>query len=358
MATNHSPRALPKLDLTTVEVTLEQAKVYRNGLQQARVRLDLESKHGGKPSDLTPREIESIQLFDYHNTESGTIPFSDDGSAQYRGWSAQRVYRGYVSQTDALGKPQTRPRYLLYLYAKVRECVSRIGALGKPRGRQSYFLYLSAHADAVETIDVSFRIHGDDLSIWRTNGKVTIAGIEQTVASMDKKIGITMTPVPPVRYPASSFTLDRRALDNSGHAGGGRAAAVFDDIVSVTIRLADQTTLGVRRMTCDPAGLIHWINKLPGTRNPCFTGYAQPGETTIHWNEAMNGHLGSTPPPTELESPETDSGVIVLCGRLDIPTWVGAPEEPVKVTMTDAHGSVQTCHIGFVRGERDELIVT
>jgi hypothetical protein len=331
MATKRSPHAHPKLDLSKVAVTLEQTKVFRNGLQQARIRLDLESTHGGKPSDLTPREIASIELFDYHNTESGAIPFSDDGSAHYRGWSAQHDYRGYVSQTDALGKP---------------------------RARQSYFLYLSANAEAIETLDVSLRIHGDDLSIWRTNGRVTIDGIEQTVASMDLKIGITMTPVPPARYPASSFTLDRRALDKSGHADGERAAAIFDDIVSVTIRLADQTTLGIRSMRCDPAGLIHWINKLPGTRNPCFTGYAQPGETTIHWNEAMNGHLGSIPPPAELESPETDSGVIVLCGRLDIPTWVGAPEEPVKVTMTDAHGSVQTCHIGFVNGERDELIVT
>jgi hypothetical protein len=331
MTRKDSPRALPKLELTNVEVFLEQTKVYRNGLQQARLRLNLESKHDGIPSDLTVAEIESIRLFEYHNTESVPIPLSDDGSDTYEGWSAQRDHRGYVSQPDAVGKP---------------------------RARQSYFLYLSANADAVQTMDFSFLIKGDDLSIWRTNGKVTIDGIDQVMASMDKKVGITMTPIPPDKYPASSFTLDRRPLDRSGYADGGNAAAIFDDIVTVSIQLVDQTTLGIRGMMCDPAGLIHWKDKVTGIRQPCFTGYVQPGQTQINWNEAMNGHFGDTPPPIQLESPETDLGVIVLCGRVDIPSWVGAPEAPVKVTMTDAHGSVQTCHIGFVKGERDELIVT
>jgi hypothetical protein len=330
MAKKRAPDVRLRLDLTDVAVTLEQTKVYRNGRQQARLRLDLESRHGGRPSDLTPREIASIQLFDYHNAQTETIPFSDDGSVTYKGWTAQRDYRGYVSHPDASGRP---------------------------RARQSYFLYLSATAEAVETLDISFLIRGDDLSVWRTNGKVTTDGVDQMVAAMDKSNGITMTPVIPVKYPATAFLLDRRPLDRSAHAEGEKAAAIFDDIVTVSILLADQTTLGVRSMTCDPAGVIHWINKLPGTRNPCLTGYAQPGETTIHWNKAMDGHFGSIPLP-ELSRPETDSGVIVLCGRVDIPTWVGAPEAPVAVTMTDAHGSVQTCHIGFVRAERDELVVT
>jgi hypothetical protein len=321
----------PPLDLTEVEVILEQTKVYRNGLQQARIRLDLVSKHGGQPSDLSLNEIASIRLFDYHNQNSGAIPFSDDGSTTYKGWSAQRDYRGYVSQTTRAGEP---------------------------RALQSYFLYLSAHAEATETLDVAFAIHGDDLSVWRTNGKCTIKGVEQSMTSMDKNVGITMTPVPPERYPASSFMLDRRALDPAGHPDRENSEGIFDDIVTVSILLVDQTTLGIRGMICDPAGLIHWKDKVSNIRQPCFTGYVEPGETTIHWNDAMNGHFGSTAPPKRLASPEDESGVIVLCGRVDIPSWAGAPEAPVKVTMTDAHGSVQSCHIGFVKGERDELIVT
>lgn len=331
MARKDFPKFPPALGFEYVEVTLEQTRVYRNGLQQARVRLDVETTRDGKPSDLTPREIARIQLFDYHVTESGTIPFSDDGSATYKGWSAQHDYRGYLSQASSAGKP---------------------------RARQAYFLYLSANAEAVETVDVSFRIHGDDGSVWRTNGKCIIDGIEQTVVHMDKNLGITMTPLPPERYPASSFVLDRRPIDQPGHSDEGLASAIFDDIVTVSIQLAGPTTLGIRNMTCEPEGTIHWVDKLPGTTNPCFTGYTSPGETTIHWNNAMNGHLGSIPPLRRLPSPETDVGVIVLCGRVDIPTWVGAPDAPVKVTMTDAHGSVQTCHIGFVKGKRDELIVT
>ncbi|MDQ0011171.1 hypothetical protein J2T07_003381 [Luteibacter jiangsuensis] len=330
MARKAFPHA-PSLDLTDVEVILEQTKVYRNGLQQARIRLDLISKHGGQPSDLSVREIESIRLFDYHNQASGTIPLSDDGSITYKGWSAQRDYRGYVSQT-------TRS--------------------GEPRAIQSYFLYLSANADATETLDVAFEIHGDDLSIWRTNGRCFINGIEQPKPAMDKKVGITVTPVPPERYPASSFMLDRRSLDPARFLDTENADGIFDDIVTVSILLVDQTTLGIRSMTCEPAGLIHWKDKVSNIRQPCFTGYVEPGEVTIHWNGALDGHWGSTAPPEQLVSPEEELGVIVLCGRVDIPSWAGAPEAPVKVTMMDAHGSVQSCHIGFVKGERDELIVT
>ncbi|MGF6709844.1 hypothetical protein QFZ41_000808 [Luteibacter sp. W1I16] len=331
MAWNASPATHPALDLTEVEVILEQTKVFRNGLQQARIRLDLASKHGGVPSDLTPREIASIRLFNYHDQNAGAIPFSDDGTTTYKGWFAQHVYRGYVSQTTRAGEP---------------------------RAIQSYFLYLSANAEATETLDVAFAIHGDDLSIWRTNGWCAINGIEQPKPAMDKNVGITVTPVPPEKYPSTAIMLDRRPLDPARHPDDENADGIFDDIVTVSIQLVDQTTLGVRSMTCDPAGAIHWKDKVSNIRQPCFTGYVEPGETEIHWNDAMNGHFGSTPPPERLAGPEEETGVIVLCGRVDIPAWSGAPEAAVKVTMTDAHGSVQTCHIGFVRGERDELIVT
>lgn len=324
------PNAGQELGLKNVAVTLEQTKVYRNGRQQARVRLDLESTRGGKPSDLTPCEIASIQLFDYHNVETETIPFCEDDSATYRGWTAQHLYRGYVPHPDAGRAP--------------------------PR-RQTFFLYLTANAGAVETLDVSFCLQGDDLSIWRTNGKITIEGVDQINQAMDLKVGITMTPVAPVSYPANAFLLSRRPLPRPGHAGNEKAAGIFNDIVTISILLADQTKLGIRSMHCEPAGMIHWLNKLPGTRNPCFTGYAQPGDTTIHWNESMDGHVGSVPLP-QLPGPETDLGVLVLCGRVDIPTWASAPEAPVQVTMTDAHGSTQICHIGFAAGTRDELIVT
>jgi hypothetical protein len=65
------------LDIKNPKVTLQQTTVYRNGRQQARIRIDLESTRGGVPSDLTPTEIDGIRLFDCHNRASGIIPFSN-----------------------------------------------------------------------------------------------------------------------------------------------------------------------------------------------------------------------------------------------------------------------------------------
>lgn len=313
-----------ELDLTKVVVTLVQTRVYRNGLQQAEVRIDLESSHGGKPSDLTPREIASIRLFDYHDQKSGDIPFSDDGSRTYRGWFAQHDYRGFVSQPIPPGTP--------------------------PRALQSYIFYLSANAEATETLDVALAITGDDLSIWRTNGKCTIEGIEQPKPPLDNRLR-TITADPPESYPADAYNLDQRPLQQNTIAG------VFNRIYAVSIRLADQTTLGIRSLTLNPSGIIHWKDKINWIRQPCYIGYVQTGETEIHWHDAMAGHHGSLPPPTHIPKPEL-TGVVVMCGRVDIPSWPGAPEESVEMTILDAHGSTQIRHLIFVDGELDELKVT
>jgi hypothetical protein len=352
--TDHAPKA-PRLRLQNVAVAFEQTKVYANKRQQARFRLELECTHDGNADYLTPSEVDGISVFAYAVTGS-TIPFSDDGSATYEGWSAQREPLGYLSQT---GTP------------------ARAGP------RQTYYRYLTAGPEAVETLRVSFRVTGDDGSIFRTNGFVTINGVEQYDNTFDKKEGITVARVDPVHYPASAFELIRRPYSSSrflrmtpagvfgrmaefvrrllsrrSHAEKERAD-IFDDIVTLSIVLPDQTRLGIRTFQCDPAGSIHWKDKVSWVRQPCFTGYAAPGSTEIHWNESgMADHWGGQPRPKTLEQAEIDVGVIVLCGRIDIPSWSGAPEAPVKVTLIDAHGSDQTCRIAFERGERDKLIVT
>lgn len=313
------------LDIKNPKVTLQQTTVYRNGRQQARIRIDLESTRGGVPSDLTPTEIEGIRLFDYHNRASGLIPFSDDGSLNYKGWSAQHVFRGYVPQP---------------------------GTTLEPRAVQSYFFYLSANADAVEALDIAFQISGDDGSIFWTNGRKSVGGTEQPWPNGDNSVGITVTPLPPVKYPSNAFVLDRHPIHLKDVAPG-----IFTDMVTVSIVLTDGTTLGIRQMKCVPAGLIHWKGPQPSS-NPCFTGYVRPSETAIQWHTDIENHWGAVTPPAALAAPQDERGVVVLVGRLDIPSWTGAPKEPVKVVMTDAHGSDQTCSISFKDETRDELIVT
>jgi hypothetical protein len=328
MTQNTSPNEAAKLTLQNVAVAFEQTKVYANKRQQARFRLELECMHDGKPDYLTESEIASLELFAYQDTDS-TIPFSDSGSDSYQGWSAQKGPLGYLSQTDTSAKPGPR---------------------------QAYYLYLTANPGATETLRVSFRLTGDDGSIFRTNGFIKINGVEQYNYTFDKNTGITVTRVDPVKYPPSAFELVRRSLYRSGERAADRE--VFDDIVTISIRLADLTKLGIRSFTCNPAGSIHWKDKVAWLRRPCFTGYAGPGEKTIHWNDdSMIGHWGGHPRPIELPTTEAEVGVIVLCGRNDIPAWTGAPEAAVMLTMIDAYGSDQVCWISFKDRERDELVV-
>lgn len=351
--TEHAPKAA-QLRLQNVAVAFEQTKVYGNKRQQARFRLELECTHDGVADYLTFSEVQRISVLVYSAMDS-EIPFSDDGSVNYHGWSAQRESLGYLSQTDTSLRPGPR---------------------------QTYYRYLTAASNAEETLRVAFRIEGDDGSIYRTNGFINIDGTDAYNSTFDKKEGITVARVDPVRYPASAFELIRRPYSSSRFlrkalpGAFGRMAErvrhvfarpgddekeradIFDDIVTLSIVLADQTRLGIRSFQCDPAGSIHWKDKVSWGRQPCFTGYAQPGSTEIHWNADMDGHWGGQPRPDTLEQAENEVGVIVLCGRVDIPSWSTAPEAPVKATFIDAHGSEQTCHIAFEPGERDKLIVT
>ena len=317
-------------------VTLEQTGVYWNGLQQATMVLYLEAQQNGKYVPLAPAEVASIRVITHDRRqgvdEEDLIPFNDDpiSPPAFRGWSAQRSHRGYNFQPGKKSEAKADP------------------------GEQFVF-YCSAANDGREFLDVAFSITTRDGYIWRTNGWITRGDVREYNSNMDIKSGIRLTPKPPLVYTSNEFLLDRTPIDGSPCPINRPEDATFNDIVRISIKTLDGRTVEVRSMSCVPAGMIHWINKLPTTQNPCFTGYAGPGETTIHWNDAVDH--GADPLPL-LTQPVMGKGVIVLCGRNNIKPYSGAPGGPVAVSLIDADGSPQSCDIGFVAGTRDELKVT
>jgi hypothetical protein len=213
--------------------------------------------------------------------------------------------------------------------------------------------------------------------VSRTNGWVNREdksreydpGINQSTDNLVQQI-------PPAVYSAQNFVLERSPLKPSRRptvwplstalrslwtsarrrwTSGRDTLPVFNDLVRISIVPPGGQILPIRQMRCEPAGVIHWKNKLTATKNPCFTGYASPDEPlTIHWNKSVN--TGSHSLPT-LTSAETYKGALILCGRPDIPFYTGAPEGVIAVTMVDSYGTEQRCLIGFVNDTRDELEV-
>jgi hypothetical protein len=319
------------------KLDVEHVSLYANGRQQAKIILYVEAQERGQPVRLTQTEKDNIRLIDYHHGGM-QIPLDDaDGSfGSYKGWSSQRQFRGYLYH------PNTQP--------------SEGNGTPTPDAEGDYVeIYLSATDEAMSgSLTVGFIVTGDNGWAYRTDGFILAPGQEPVASSIidtgdDKKVTAYAPPV----YPVSDFQLDRRSGTNSDVAPD---AGIFNDAVTLSIVHAGQT-IDVRDMECEPAGLIHWKDDYYDAQDPCYTGYARPGETSIHWNERVP--IGGQPLPT-LAYPVANKGIILLCGRVDIRRGDNPdpPSAPVAVRLTDAYGSTQRFRLGFVRDERDVLEIS
>jgi len=331
-----STTAAPDWKVTRVALYVDHDLLYANEHQQVRVRAYIEAKNNGNPVPLTPTEIASVSLIDY-NSPRNAIPFSTQARATaWKGWSAQRVYNKYAYHPAAArnGHSPSTPS----------------------AGGDYVELYLSADAEALAgPLMLGFTITGDNGWRYRTDGYVFEPGSDEGAFNTlyDTGPDKAVRAEPPIVYATSEFVLNRQARHRHGDAPD---ATIFDDIVTVSI-VNGGRVVELRSMQCKRAGMIHWIDELPDTHNPCYTGYAEPGSTAITWDDDVP--VGSLPRPT-LSVAIPGKGTIMLCGRNDIrrADYGGAPQEPVNVTLRDTYGSEQHCHIGFVAGERDTLKVS
>lgn len=326
------PMLGPEWIIARVAFDIQHPMLYANGRQQSKVIAYIEAQKNAQRVKLTATERASIRLIDYMAPDA-EIPFANDATGEsYKGWSAQREPRGYLFHPATLTQDKASPDETTPM-----------------AGGDYVELFVTADAGAVGgPLSLAFVVTGDNGWRYRTDGYVfapdgTTAFNEIIDTGRDKSV----RPDTPLAYGRGQFQLEQlRHTDK---------AAIFND--TVTLSIQDGRVIALKHMQCTPAGMIHWIDNLPSTQNPCYTGYAEPGDTHIHWNEAVP--TGGQPRPT-LAAAEPGKGVIMLCGRIDIPRrdHVDPPLGPMIVTMIDAYGSDQTCSIEFVPGTRDELQVT
>lgn len=331
------PQAEPAWRVLRTKLDVEHTAVYANGRQQARIILYVEAESSGRPVRLTQSEKDSIRLIDYQHGDM-QIPLEHAGGSagSYKGWSSQREFRGYLYH------PGTR--------------TSESGTVPTPDGDGDYVdFYLSAAPEALSgRLTVGFIVTGDNGWTYRTDGWIIAPGMDPVASSIidtgdDKKVAAEQ----PLAYPPTDVRLDRRSGTSSSSAP---RVGIFNDTVTVSIVHAGQT-VDIRDMACAPAGLIHWKDDYYDLQDPCYTGYARPGDTLIQWNDDVP--IGREPRPTHT-SPVANKGVIVLCGRVDIRRGDHAdpPIAPVVVSLIDAYGSTQQCRLGFVKEERDVLEIS
>jgi len=336
--------------VTAFTITLQQTKVYRNGLQQARIKLRLEAKRGGVAAHLTEAEEKGICLFDYE-AEEALLPYTDDYSAvDYRGWAAQHEGRGY--DYHPASRRDDSPSIRKWIRSLLRRIRSIFWSSDLPP--QDFYFYVTANEKALQNLVVAFAITGDDESVYRSNGWYDKGGKRDYNPGLDEDTGVTLAPDSPIVYSSDNFVLSRRPTPSAADSDGHLADDIFNDIVVISLRDAGGLSLALRHMTCTPAGVIHWINKLEGTMNPCFTGYASPGDTDFKWNDKVQ--TGGIPKPT-LATNDRGKCILALCGRIDIRPYPGAPDGSIALRLIDAYGTTQTCGLRFVDHSRDDLEV-
>lgn len=303
--------------------------VYTNGRQQAYVRLYIEAESNLQLVKLTQSEKDSVRLIDYTNPEHD-IPLNESGGERYRGWSAQRDFRGYEPHPGLTSRPETT-------FA----------------GGDYLEFYIDATADALRApLALAFRVTGDNKWTYRTDGYVFDQDGQASPYNNQYDTGAdkSVRPVTPPVYTPAEFHIGPSGTRGTGFLRAGISNRVY--LLSLQPIASPGPT--IRCMHCSPAGMIHWENDLPSTQNPCFTGYASPGENEIHWDDKVPS--GSQPLPP-LDKVYPTQGAIMLCGRVDIPRSSGsdAPRGPVNIEVIDMYGNEHSCRLEFVAGTRDQL---
>ncbi|KJV33219.1 hypothetical protein [Luteibacter yeojuensis] len=305
----------------------QQTRLYANGRQQARIGITLEPRLNGADTLLTEEEWASVRLLDHDSRKA--IPFTESAwTGGEVGWAAQHEHNGYEYYPGSLSMAPQADSNTRYFFVSVDSAA---------RGT---------------SLRVAFSIKARDGKIYESTGYLTATdGTEHYDVSYDVRTGIDITQEEPAHYVGSDVHVSWRNLPL---ALGDVQDAVFNKAGAVS--LAPRTGVGpaVRRMSCTPAGAMHWETLMPGDTNPCAMGFAEPGSKDIHCQRDIALLMEF---PATLDRAEPYSGVIVLCGRTGIPMAGNEklPRDRMAVTLLDSYGSEHELTVQFVNGTRDEI---
>ncbi|MDY1547270.1 hypothetical protein PI246_03000 [Luteibacter sp. PPL193] len=301
------------------DVQVDHPVVLANGRQQSRVRFGVSMTVGGAVTMPTPDEWASIRVIAYDGGDP--LPLDDDDVND--GWSSQRRHRGYrFGEPGALSAPAS----------------PGVDAMPTPSAFTNIDLYVSAGEDQANMrLTIAFSFDSRDGWRYRTNGYATSPMGEDIYYAQNDLDRHQVQAAPAPQYQPGQITLN-----------GQRQPLPIDDMV-VTLSLP----VPIRRIDCDPPGMIHWRNQMGDA--PCFTGFASAGDTAYQWMTPL--------PPSSTPLPRPNGTVrlatIVVCARNDVPIAdnPNMPRGPIALAVLDDYGTTSRFMVRLDDTDRGKLVV-
>jgi len=325
--------------IASPEVTISNPHVTGNGNQQVLVRFYVEARVGSTLVKLTESEKKNIRIVDYY--DSGVeIPFDEYNDY---GWKASRV------------------RDNRYDYYSVSGLNDNSISDGVNAGGERFDFYLSCNDASASPLKVAIKVTGDNGKVFITNGE----SFDGTDKPITPTFPLPLTPEisvhTPVYYDASRFFLSS-PVEISVTPDSSPHAAIFNQGIYLSLTPDGSRQLALRVLVAEPSGMIHWQTPDVDERNPCFIGFANPGDTSIGWHpDNTKVPTGNQPLPTLSEGDvNRDKCLIIMCGRNDIRQgdYPLSFNGPCSLRVTDVHGTTHNIKLSFVPRERDEIVLS
>jgi hypothetical protein len=296
----NSAKRWETLDDFSLAVSSGPARLFANGGQEVKVRVAIKAVDvNGDPVQLSSKEIDSLELIDYHNTErvvqtTGAI-FPRPPASKWR-WSYKRnnKYRFFPTGQSSLS-----------LNGEMSMTDLSINSSTQYRD-----VYVRTTADA--PLHLSARIKRDD-------------GVAFT-AHFDSSV--TLTPVTPPTYRAADYTFQPLAVEN---ALDYRPFAL--NVGGVNIEF----------VSFSMPSLVKHGGK--GSLIPVvFTGCAEPGQTEIRYTHPIS--IG----PRQIKSGYVKKGQPIVAVSKPIlarPDQLSAQRREAPIAATDMYGNKHSINVRF-----------
>lgn len=322
-----------KREISKFELTLlsPQPALFVNGRQQVLLRILATMKEGREEVPLTETEIANLRIvLDTYSYRAGQ---DDDASAEVVPREAFKTL-GFYGEWESSVNDKGYAEYPAGVWGENDTSFASLPRRQETKAGEYYFLLSCKTAGRVRSVPFCALLKADDGARYCTNKKKWDTDGKESAYNSDYRVNLE--------------TVDLPVLTSEHITAHPESAPPEHGYYNIVHPLQIVYTLGgspvrQKNMTVEPAGMIQWPHPDPGENQASFTGYASPGATKYTFH--TGNPVGAQPLPVPLLRPE--QGVLVLCGRNDVPYQTGTENGPCLVTFMDIYGNEHRVSVEF-----------